>query len=231
MTLRMRHGLIALVLVVGIAGSSSVQAQDSSFTVPPSAERHQAQGPVTAFRPSPTDLADIARVEKYLNEIKTVESKFLHTASNGHEAHGTFYMMRPGRMRLEYDPPIKDEVVADGSFLFFWDDELKQQSSTPLGGSLADFILRENLKMAGDITVTGVIRGPGLLEISLVETAETGKGELTLVFDDRPLRLRKWRVIDAQRVMTTVALLNPKLGVPLKRDLFFFHDHSIEPSR
>lgn len=176
---------------------------------------------------SAQDQALVAQAESYLNGIGTLQSKFVQVAPNGHQTAGTFYLARPGRMRLEYDPPVKDFVVADGAFIFYWDGEMRQQSSAPIGSTLADFILRKNIRLSGDVTVTGVFQAPGLVEISLTETKDPGKGTLTLVFEDRPFQLRKWRVLDAQGLTTEVALMNPREGMQFDSKLFYF----IEPSK
>ncbi|UKJ73778.1 LolA family protein [Azospirillum brasilense] len=176
---------------------------------------------------STQDQALVAQAESYLNGIGTLQSKFVQVAPNGHQTAGTFYLARPGRMRLEYDPPVKDFVVADGAFIFYWDGEMRQQSSAPIGSTLADFILRKNIRLSGDVTVTGVFQAPGLVEISLTETKDPGKGTLTLVFEDRPFQLRKWRVLDAQGLTTEVALMNPREGMQFDSKLFYF----IEPSK
>lgn len=168
------------------------------------------------------DKAAITQAEQYLNGIHTLESRFLQVSGGGRPVGGTFYMSRPGRMRLEYDPPMQDFVVADGRFLYYWDGEMEQQSSTPIGSTLADFILRPEIRLAGDVTVTDVYRTPGAVEITVTETKDPGKGSLTLVFEDRPFQLRKWRVLDAQGMTTEVALLNPKQGVQLDAGLFSF---------
>jgi outer membrane lipoprotein-sorting protein len=173
---------------------------------------------------SPTDKADIARIEHYLGDIKTLQSKFIQVASNGSRATGSFAMWRPGRMRLVYDPPVKDYIIADGLFVFYWDAELQQQSSQPLGSSLADFFLRDTIRLSGDVTVTAVNREPGALEVSITETKEPGKGELTLVFEDKPFQLQSWRVLDAQNLTTIVTLTNIQTGVKFTDDMFQFHD-------
>ena len=173
---------------------------------------------------SAADRADVARIERYLNEVHTLQARFLQVADNGGTAGGSFMMARPGKMKLVYDPPIKDYVVSDGFFVFYWDAELQQQSSQPLGASLADFFLRETIKLAGDVTITHVARPPGALEVSIIQTDDAGKGELTLIFEDKPLRLHKWRVLDAQGLTTTVALSDIRTGVKLDPGLFVFHD-------
>lgn len=176
---------------------------------------------------SARDAADVARVEAYLNGVHTVISRFLQTAPNGKRAVGTFRLSRPGRMRIDYDPPIKDFIVADGWFIFFWDAEMGQPTSGPIGSSPADFILRDEMKLSGDMTVDKVERFPGALEITIHETDDSGSGRLTLVFEDNPLNLRKWRVVDAQGGTTTVGLLDPQFNVPIEMKYFSF----VKPSK
>jgi outer membrane lipoprotein-sorting protein len=171
---------------------------------------------------SEQDKADIARIEAYLNSIRTLRSRFLQASPDGSLARGTFYMHRPGRMRIEYDPPIGNYIVADGWFIHFWDAELRQQSNAPIGSTMAELILRDDLLLSGAITVNDVQRGPGRIEVELIETRDPAKGRLTLVFEDSPLQLRKWRVLDAQGLTTEVALLDPQFGMPLDRRLFTF---------
>lgn len=188
-----------------------------------------APAPVLAAPPvaatlSAQDKAAIAQVEQYLNGVQSLQSKFVQVANDGRQATGTFYLSRPGKMRLEYDKPITDFVVADGTFIFYWDGEMRQQSSAPIGTTMADVILRKAIKLSGDVTVTNVFQAPGVVEVSLVETKEAGKGTMTLVFEDRPFQLRKWRVLDAQGLTTEVALLNPRTDVTFPSDLFYFKE-------
>ncbi|WP_119679992.1 LolA family protein [Indioceanicola profundi] len=180
--------------------------------------------PAAPAAPAVASDAEIARVEEYLNGIRTLKSDFVQVSSDGAAAEGTFYLSRPGRMRIEYDPPVENFIVADGRFVYFWDAEMREQSNAPIGSTLADFLLRGDIRLSGDVTVTDVQRDGNLLEVSLVQTKDPGLGQLTLVFEDQPLRLRKWRVLDATGQMTEVALQNPQQGVELDRNLFFFRD-------
>jgi len=187
-----------------------------------------AEAPITG-RTAPgglsgQDRADIARVEDYLNQIRTLRARFVQIADDGSSMRGMFHLSRPGKMRIDYDEPVENFIVADGRFVYFWDAELEQQSNAPIGSTLADMLLRDRIDLSGDVTVTGMERGPGYLEVTLVQTADPGLGRLTLVFEERPFALRKWRVLDAQGLTTEVALMNPELGVALNQDLFYFRD-------
>lgn len=149
---------------------------------------------------------DVARAEAYLNSLHNVEARFLQSTEDGATAGGQLQIQRPGKMRLTYDPPATDFIVADGDFVNLWDGEMQQSSTLPQGESLADIILRENLRLSGDLTVTKIERFPARLEITVVESKNPDDGSLTLVFEDNPLQLRQWRVQDAQGRSTSVAL-------------------------
>ena len=66
---------------------------------------------------SERDRADVAAVEDYLNGFATLKAHFLQIADDGAQAEGTAYISRPGRLRLQYDPPAQLVLLADGTFL------------------------------------------------------------------------------------------------------------------
>ena len=63
------------------------------------------------FQPTAQDRADLARIETYLDTLRTLKAHFLQVAPNGALAEGTAWLDRPGRMRFQYDPA---EPVAAG---------------------------------------------------------------------------------------------------------------------
>ena len=166
------------------------------------------------------DRADVARVESYLNGIDTLRARFLQVSSDGGYAEGNLYIDRPGQMRIDYDPPVPVVVVANGNWLIYLDIKLQQVTHIPLGSTPAGILLRENPRLSGEVTITGFERAADALRITLVRTRDPAEGNLTLVFSDRPLLLRKWSVIDAQGVETSVSLMETHFGEPLKRSLF-----------
>lgn len=171
------------------------------------------------------DRADVDRAEAYLNQVTTLKARFLQLAPNGGQAEGTAYFSRPGRMRLQYDPPSPMLVVADGTFLIVHDKELGEPSYLPLNSTPAGILVRENVQLEGkDVSVTRVTRTPGVLNVSLVEADDPGQGELTLVFSERPFALRQWRVVDAQGGTTSVSLYEAQSGLALDSKLFKFEN-------
>jgi outer membrane lipoprotein-sorting protein len=178
--------------------------------------------PVTARAADVARPPEVIRAEKYLQSITTMQAHFVQTANDGRQVGGTFYLKRPGKLRFEYDPPVRDFVVADGVFIYYYDGQLDQQSNAPIGQTLADFLLRREIKLHGDVTVTGIERGNGLLQITAVQTADPSSGTLTLGFTDNPMELKKWRVVDGTGAITEVALTEARTGIDLPSELFVY---------
>jgi outer membrane lipoprotein-sorting protein len=180
--------------------------------------------PALAQGPNARDRADVARVEAYLNGLRTLKARFLQLAANGGTARGTVWLARPGRMRFEYDPPTPLLLVAGRGMFTFHDSALKQTSTVPVSRTPLGILLRDRASLSGDVTVTEVGRFPGGLDVSLVRTESPAEGTLTLVFADNPLALRQWRVVDAQRQETRVSLSDVQLGGSFDPKLFDFVD-------
>ena len=171
---------------------------------------------------SEQDRSDIGRIETYLNDLKTLQAGFLQIASNGGVATGKLFMSRPGKMRFEYDPPAPIMMIADGIFLIYVDKELEQVTHILLSSTPVGVLVREEIALKGDITLTKFERGPGVLRATIADTEDPEEGEITLVFSDQPLALRKWVVSDAQGVNTTVTLTGLQTGNHLDPELFIF---------
>jgi len=159
-----------------------------------------------------TDRADLARIEGYLNKLTTMESRFLQFSDEG-VAEGRIYLDRPEHLRIEYAPPVPVLMVASDLILMFHDTELKQTTFLPVSETPAGFLLDDDIKLSGDLTVTEFVRGAQSFRLTLVETNAPDSGSVTLTFEDKPMRLAKWRVIDAQGAAVEVSLLDPRFGV------------------
>jgi outer membrane lipoprotein-sorting protein len=167
----------------------------------------------------PTAAQDIQKAEKYLQGLDTLKADFIQTAHNGYRMSGTFYLNRPGKLRFDYNE-VDDFVVADGTFIYFYDAELQEQTNAPIGQTLADFLLREDLSLTKDLTVNKIQRDKGFITMNLSEKGEENAGYVTLFFDEEPYALKKWQVTDAAGLTTEILLRNVKRDVDLPATLF-----------
>ena len=145
------------------------------------------------------DQTDISRIEAYLNGLKSLKAHFLQVTQDGAVSEGTAWLERPGRMRFQYDPPAPFLLIASHGVLTFHDSALQQTTNIGLGRTPLGILLAADVKLSGAVTVTGLQRLPGQLQVTVVRTDNPGDGSLTLIFADPPLTLRLWTVVDAQR--------------------------------
>ncbi|MBL8806852.1 MAG: outer membrane lipoprotein carrier protein LolA [Rhodospirillales bacterium] len=170
------------------------------------------------------DKADIARAETYLDSIRTLESRFLQIGPDGSVAEGSFYLSRPGKMRLDYDAPNPNLLVADGRAFVHIDRYLKTIAYLPIDSTPAGLLVRERIRLSDDVRVVGLERGPAVLRVSIVQTADPRAGRLVLAFADRPFSLASWSFVDSQGLTTRVSLIDPKFGQPIDPAKFTFVD-------
>ncbi len=167
------------------------------------------------------DKADIARIEAYLNGITTMQAKFQQVSpSNGQIDFGMIYVRRPGFLRVQYDAPRQDILVADSIAISYYDAELNQLNQAPLNLSPLWFLLRDNVKLGGDVTVTSFQRGPNAFQIGIVQTDEPDAGTVTMVLGDKPLELQQWTIVDQKGQEVRVALYDAQFGLKLENSLF-----------
>ena len=62
------------------------------------------------------------------------------------------------------------------------------------------------------------------MQIEVIQTNDQGAGSLVLGFQDDPFALRKWRIVDAQGLITEVELFYLKTGITHAEGLFAYHD-------
>ncbi len=162
-----------------------------------------------------------SEIETYIASIKTMTADFKQASSNGGYAEGKFYIKRPGKMKLEYNPPSPVILLADGDDLIFYDRDLDQTSTIDIDRTPASVLLKKEIKFnSKDYNVLNVSKEAGAIEISLAQADDPMSGELTLYFSTKPIVLKQWRVRDAQDILTTVSLYNLKNDVYLEDDIF-----------
>lgn len=167
------------------------------------------------------------KYETYLNGIKTLSGQFTQLNSNGQMATGTIRISRPGKIRLEYDPPSHLLIISNGEWLINYDKEDGESTYVSLDSTPAAFILRPHVRFHGDVEVTNIIPKDNITEISLVRTDEPEAGLITLVFEDNPLALKEWRIVDAQGIETRVMLSKIKSNIKLQNEIFTIKDPNI----
>lgn len=163
----------------------------------------------------------VPEIENYINSIRTAQARFVQSNPNGSVLQGTLYLRKPGRMRFQYDPPSQLKVVADGVQVTLWDPATHDFGQWPIGWTAASFLVKEPLKLSGDITVQTLTRNAdGLIEATIVQTRKPQEGKIIVRFAENPLVLRGWSIIDNRGNRVDVALTQLQTGLQLADSLF-----------
>ncbi len=178
----------------------------------------------SAIKLTASQSALVQKVEKYLNAVTTIKSRFVQASSNGAMAEGWVYLKKPGRFRFEYDPPVPVVIVADNWWIGYYDLELEQKSHTLLSSTPANMLVGEGISFKKDVIVTHFRQEKNIMSLTINSADEDDEGALTLTFNLSPFRLHQWSVIDAQGIHTDLTLMKPQFGIPLNEDLFIQDD-------
>ena len=195
----MKNSLFMFAIIAPIAAYSGTSlAQTSAPKAAPTA-------PKAAELPAPT----IERVNTYFNAMKGLKADFVQTSPDGRSFGGTLYLLRPGMMRFEYNPPAALEIVADGSAVAIRDRKLNTQDEYFIGQTPLKFLLQPKIDVAKDSKVIGLQREGESIVLGLEDKSTLGgTSRIKVVFDGKSHALKEWTVTDPQGQDTRVLLSN-----------------------
>lgn len=170
------------------------------------------------------DLNAVKNAEKYLNSITGLQGDFIQMA-NGKTENGIFSMLRPGRVRLDYNnAPI--QLVADGKDLYFYDKSLDQITTVPLTSTPAGILVRKKIDLQNsDINVIETKTEKDIFTLKLNIKGQEGLGHMDVMFDKKPMKLKSWTVVDATGNKTDVIFSNLKNKTDFKKNYFQLSRH------
>ncbi len=173
------------------------------------------------------ERARLAEIEKYVNSLTTVKTRFTQIAPNGQSAKGTIYLQRPGKLRIDFDPPSQVQIITTRLWLVVYEGKNIEPQNYPLDSTPAGILVRKEIKFGGDLKVTSVATAKGVVRVRLIRARNPNQGSMTLVFGTEPLKLLGWVVADAQNQRTIVRLSDTEAGIKLSPDTFTLRGPSL----
>ena len=166
----------------------------------------------------------ITRAEKYLNSVTGLSGDFVQT-NNGKNERGTFSMLRPGRVRLDYkNMPV--QLMADGSDLYFYDKSLDQITTVPLTSTPAGILVRKKIDLQNaDIRVTDTTESKDTFTLKMNLRGQEGLGNMSVVFNKAPVGLNSWTIVDATGNKTDVKFTDLKPKTNFGKNYFQIQRH------
>jgi outer membrane lipoprotein-sorting protein len=164
-------------------------------------------GTNTAFDSKQRALLD--RVSAYLSSVQVMSGDFVQVGPDGRRTEGDFYILKPGKVRFEYEPPSPIEIIADGTSVAVRDRKLATQDLYPLSRTPLRFLLADHIDLARDTNIVGVHADDVFVTVVIEEKQPlVGTHRLMMMFGAKDTQLRQWTVTDPQGYDTTVAVYN-----------------------
>ena len=171
-----------------------------------------ANKPRGPSRFTPEQQQVLADVSASLNSFRTMEGQFIQFGPHGEQSEGVFFILRPGKIRFHYRPPVKLDVISDGRNVAVRDNRAMTQDFYPLSKTPLRYLLADQVDLTSDRLVSQIREEPDLIAVVIVEKSAFVDGKLTLVFDRKSHDLKQWIVTDAQGLNTSVAIYNVAVG-------------------
>lgn len=173
------------------------------------------------------EIAD--QVSAYLNSVETITGEFMQIAPGNVITEGEFAIRRPGRMFFSYEPPNPTRVVSDGIWVAVFDEEDDPAIDRyPLIDTPLYLLLKDDLDLHDEDAIRTVEETSDQYRLTVVDPSGDTEGEIILVFDKTPIRLRQWIVIDPQGRMTTVVLRGTDFNSKVDNALFVIDSPNFE---
>ncbi len=176
--------------------------------------------PVSPATLSAEDQGLVDQAMRALQTLGEAKGRFVQTDPRGHITKGSFYLKRPGRARLVYDPPAGLLVVADGANVRIENSRLKTFESYPLAASPLSIFLARQIHLDRSVIISSVRRNAEGFSLTARDGRKQAEGEIVLQFSARPVALTGWSIHDLQGQATTVRLEGLEAVSGLSPDLF-----------
>jgi outer membrane lipoprotein-sorting protein len=191
---------------------------------PAKAAPHAAAKPAAPAGDSaaPISTAEaVRRANAYLDSAQVMTADFVQIGPDGKRSEGKLYVQRPGRMRFQFAPPDRLEIVADGRSVALKDQKVGTQDLYLIGQTPLKFLLSDHIDISRDTKVLGVSADPNAVAITIEDKATFGgSATITLLFDPTTFALKQWTMLDSQGLQTVVTLFNLDLAAIPDASLF-----------
>jgi outer membrane lipoprotein-sorting protein len=163
----------------------------------------------------------VRRANAWLESAQVLTADFVQIGPDHHRSEGKLTIERPGRMRFQFAPPEKLDIVADGRSVAVRDQKMDTQDLYFINQTPLKFLLADHIDLAKDTQVLRVETNDNDVSILIEDKATLGgSAQIDLLFDPTTFALKQWTVHDAQGFDTVVTLFNLDLTARPDESLF-----------
>ncbi|MGN6375417.1 MAG: LolA family protein [Sphingomonas sp.] len=177
---------------------------------------------------APAPSGDLALVQHFLADTKSMTADFTQTDRAGKVLTGKLTLKKPGKIRFQYQKGVPILIVGDGHNLYFIDYSVDQVQRWPVGNSPLGVLINPSMNIAkfAHVVPSG---DPRLVSVEASDPNHPEYGRITMVFardanGPGGLMLQGWVMIDAQNNQTTIKLANQRFDGSVSDNMFRWND-------
>ncbi len=171
---------------------------------------------------------DLAKISEHLKSVSTMTANFAQTDRSGKVLTGVMTLVRPGRIRFQYEKGVPILLVSDGRALTYIDYSVKQVQRWPISNSPLGVLLDPNK----DLNRFAKVVSSGSANTLVAEVRDPKRpefGVISLAFERRDsapggLLLLGWVSLDSQNNRTSIRLSDQKFNAPISGEAFKWRD-------
>lgn len=177
--------------------------------------------PVALSVPARAEPISLRDLSDYLNNLKSAESRFTQLNADGSTSQGRVVIVRPNRMRFDYDQPDETLVLASSGQVAIFDPKSNQPPEQyPLKRTPLNLILGAKIDLSRARMVVGHGEDGDMTTVTAQDPDNPDYGSITLFFSRDPVALKEWIVTDEGGQETRVTLDGLKDGGDYPTSLF-----------
>ena len=171
----------------------------------------------------------IQKLDRFFAEVQSFQGTFKQTVYDENnevmqQAEGEVALLKPGRFSWQYSQPYPQLILADGEYLWIYDEDLQQASAKPIDTALgnAPIMLLTNVRpLTDDFEVKEAVNKDGLSWVELTPLVQdTEFHKIQIGLDD--LGVKKMELQDHFSQKTVIEFIDLETNVTFKPNYFKF---------
>jgi outer membrane lipoprotein-sorting protein len=164
-------------------------------------------------------------VIQYLENLKSFTADFTQISPDGSLSKGKFFLSKPARIRWQYITPLPLVIVMNKKLITMYDYELDEVTYTKSDNVLGSFLANEKINFGEDLLIKNYKQQNNYLYLTV--TAPHNKqmpGDLVMIFQIKPLSLKKLEFIDSNNDKTSIIFENIIHDIELSKNIFVIEE-------
>lgn len=157
-------------------------------------------------------------ISTYLNKLNSLSANFIQVNQNGEHSNGKIRIEKPGKIRIDFENNNKS-LIGDGRKIALINKKFSQITYYNYDQIPLKILLSTEFSLESFI-VKDFVDYENIIEIELSENNTKNNGSIRLIFENNPLKLKKWIVNEFNGGKIEIFLSNLEVNKKMNNNFF-----------